>query len=335
MLDSFQIGQIAQAAKSTKNIAEIARLTGFDRRTINSYISKAFVPGSKPRKAPPRIAKRRRALAKLAHKVSKKGSRVWPTYGSCSRLRTALHSQTGELVSRRQIARDLHAIGLKPYVRPNVPTRAAPDLRKRRDFAKRARQLSPAELRKIVFSDESWISCIERTGKTQWAKKKHDVCPMEKKARWNVPSIMIWGAVGHNFKSKLVIFPSKMTKEGELKQFRLDAASYVRRCLSTVVKDLVSQQRIFQQDGARSHAAKSTLAYLKSKFVRLLEDYPAYSPDLNAIERIWNVVLDRVGQLCPLTQDELIACTLKVWDEVPQSLINKHCAHFGTQIRNM
>lgn len=164
------------------------------------------------------------------------------------------------------------------------------------------------------------------------AKSRKDVLPMEKKARWNVASIMVWGCVGYNWKSPLVIFPSKTNVDGELKQFRLDAASYVRRCLSTVSKQLVEEKRLFQQDGARSHAAKSTKEYLQKKGVELLDPWPPYSPELNAIERVWKELNARVGERCPMSVPELIAATKEAWEEIPQEVINAHCQHFRTQL---
>jgi hypothetical protein len=335
MLTDFERGQLAYAASNTRCVAKLQRLTGFDRRTIAKYLAVDFERQEIRRAVPERIRKRRRVIRRLAIQLSRCGDRSWPTYGSASQVQQALLNKTGEALSRRHVSRELRAIGFRSFVRPTVPTRTKADFEKRRAFAKRARTMTSAATKKIVFSDESWLSCIERTGRTQWAKRRSDVCAREKKARWNVPSIMIWSTIGHNWKGPLVIFPSKHTKDGEVRQFRLDAKGYVRRCLSTVVARLVRERRIFQQDGARSHVAKSTLKYLNSKSVRMLEGYPAYSPDLNAIERIWKEVHERVGRLCPMTQTELIACARKVWAEVPQQLINKHCAHFATQIASM
>ncbi len=335
VVTDFKLGQLALAHAVTTNIAACSRIAGVDRRTMKKYVATGFNKIRKARSVPAKIVKRRNVLRQLAAKVCKKGHRTWPKYGSAEQLRSALFQSTGENLSRRQVSRELHAAGLNSYVRQPVPTRATADLKKRKDFAKKCRALTPKELRSIVFSDESWLSCVERTGKHQWAKKKTDVHPLEKKCRWNLPSIMVWGCVGHNYKSKLVFFPAKTDKDGEIKQFRLDAQQYVRRCVSTVAKDLVTMKRIFQQDGARSHAARTTIAYLNRKEIRYLDNFPPYSPDLNVIERMWNELHHRVGATCPMTQEELIEAALKAWESIPQSLINKHCAHFATQIRRM
>jgi transposase len=146
---------------------------------------------------------------------------------------------------------------------------------------------------------------------------------------------MIWGCVGWNYKSKLVILPAKQQKDGELRSFRLDSSQYIRRCLSAVSTELVRKGRIFQQDGARSHVSKQTLAYLKKKKLEVLEKWPPYSPDLSPIERIWHELQKRVGERCPMTTDELIKVAQEEWEKLPMSLINKHVKHFATQVKTL
>ena len=98
--------------------------------------------------------------------------------------------------------------------------------------------------------------------------------------------------------------PSKRKDEdGEDKVFRLDSRDHVRRCLSTVAGKLKSANRLFQQDGARSHVAKGTIAYLRRNGIDFVHDWP---PEWNAIERVWAILLDRVGRRCPMTSEELV-----------------------------
>ena len=338
MISSFDAGRIFQCKKKKGvTLKQIADETGCCVKTVKRVLAQGanYEPKPQPRATTKRVLARRKALDLLVKKVSKKGSRSWPTYGSAKELRSALKNKTGELVSERTIQRELHHLGYHPYVRQKVPTRSQVDLQKRRAFGKRMRSV-PAKYRKrLVWSDESWLSCVERTGKVHWAKKKANVLPLEVKCRWNVPSVMIWGAVGMGFKSELIIFPSKREVDGEQKPYRLDAKRYIRKCLSTVVKDIVRFDRVFQQDGARAHASKHTLAYLKRMKVEFLPDWPPYSPDLSPIERIWKEMNCRVGARCPMDMDELIRFARECWASIPQSIIDRHCKHFETQIRDL
>ena len=137
--------------------------------------------------------------------------------------------------------------------------------------------------------------------------------------------------MGYQYKSELVLLPSTMSKEGEMKPFRLNSASYIRRCLAGVVPSLKRGNRIFQHDGARCHMSKDTQKYLKNKKVEMIPDWPPYSPDLSPIERVWKELNTRVGAMCPMTLDELIECALQAWDDIPQSVIDAHCLHLRKQ----
>jgi transposase len=330
MLSAFDLGRIKQEWLRTHNISAVAQATAFSRRAIKAAVDRNFCVATRLKGPSPVIKRRRRLLLTLVKKTSSKGHLKWPTYSSSEQLRVALATTSEFNVSKRQIRRDLHAMGYHPYIRPQHPTRRRADAVKRAAFAKKYKRTC---WKKIVFSDESWLCCNERTGRVHWCRRRCEVLAIEKKARWNVPSVMVWGCIGHGYKSELVIFPSKHVVDGESRQFRLDAKMYVNRCLRTVSRQL--RGRLFQQDNARAHSAQHTVRYLKGRGVELLEGWPAYSPDLNAIERIWKELHQRVGARCPLSMEELITVTREEWNKLPQGVIDAHCKHFSTQLRDL
>ena len=337
VVDSFMCGRIYQLLHSTHlkkqpSFAEVARQVGRTRATVRAVVNRRFEAVKFSRKTSAKLQKRRKALVKLASNVTKVQHRSFPTNGCARQLRASLKNATGELLSERQIQRDMKKAGMTSYVRQVCPTRTAVDLRKRKAFGKRMRSMNP-KLRKLIsFSDESWLSCAERTGRGQYARCRNDVLPLERKARWNTASILVWACVGFNYKSELIIFPAKRTVEGEIKPYRLTSTHYIMKCLSKVVPALVKSGRLFQHDGARSHVAKNVVKYLNGKGVKWIVDWPPYSPDLSAIERIWKELNQRVGMRCPMTQEELIRVAKEEWENLPQQIINKHVRHFESQI---
>jgi hypothetical protein len=60
----------------------------------------------------------------------------------------------------------------------------------------------------------------------------------------------------------------------------------------------------FQQDNVRFHTTPDTVTYLHEKGVTLI-DWPPWSPDLNPIENLWNVLKARVYARFPQTMEEL------------------------------
>lgn len=314
--------------KKKYSCARAAREIGVNEKTARKYCSQRFKGNQyKERSQSVKLARRNSTIRRLATLTSKKGDKVFPTHGSSSAIRRALFAQTKELLSTRQVRRCLRSGGLRPYVRRRVPTRSAKEMNAKKAFAKR--QLKNKKWRSIVFSDETWLSCNEVTGRVQWAARRSQVLPVERKARWNVPSIMIWAAIGVGYKSDMIIFPPRKTDaDGELRTFRLDSKSYVRRCLQYVVPAIVARGKILQQDGARSHASKHVREYLKRKGVNYIEDWPPYSPDLNMIEPLWKTLAAEVGKQCPQSQDELVAAAKKAWRELPQHVVDRHVLHF-------
>jgi hypothetical protein len=335
MIDDVKIGELKTAFKLLKSTNSVAKLVGLDPRTVAKYKRlKLKLPKRAPAKPSKMISQRRKQLLAWTKLFETKSSRTWPRFATARALREKLQLTTGLVVSARTIQRDLRAVGLKNYVRRKVPTRSAPDARKRAEFAKAMKRWPARDIKRIVFSDESWLTTNEHTSRTQWAERKSQVLPRERKCRWNVCSVMIWGAVGHQYKSKLVVLPAKQTKDGEVKSFRLDAGSYIRRCLGTVSNDLVQKHRIFQQDGARSHVAQRVVSYMKKKKLSLLQNWPPYSPDWNPIERIWHELQKRVGARCPTTTEELTVIANEEWERLDQKMIDRHVHHFETQMKN-
>ena len=327
MLTERQIGQIQGLRNRGVSVSETARIVGCCRAVVRKYTDLAQSPRKEyTRPMTPKRQRRLKLLKKLSREKCSKGGRAWPRYGSAQQLQRALQAKHQIRISRRQVHEDLVELGLRSYVRPECPTRRTKDVERRRKFARK--ELRRPRTSALVFTDESWLTCNENTGRFQWTSQRSKVLPRERRARWNIASVMVWAAFGHNYRSELVVFPAKRDDNGVKKPFRLDAKSYVKRCLSKVVPDLLARNMTLVQDGARSHAAGSTIAYLKRKKVKFIEGFPPYSPDLNMIEPLWKTLAERVGQMCPMTVEELTIAAKKVWNELPVELLNRHAAHF-------
>lgn len=329
MFDQSELALMKHVFSRTNCYSQTAKELKIDRKAVARAAAQNFELQQYSRPTKEHVVRRRRLLKRLSNETSKKGHLRYPKYSSASRFREALQLKNEERICERHVRRELNAAGLRCYVRPRHATRSSGDHLKKAAFAAKYKQV---DWKSIVFSDESWLTCNERTGKWMWCTKKTDVIPIEKKARWNIPSIMVWGTVGYGWKGPLVVFPSKKSVDGELRTFRLDAAAYIRRCLSTVVVKLRDEGRLFQQDGARSHAAKTVTQYLQRKQVNFIDDWPPYSPEMNAIERVWKELHERVGKRTPQTQEELVAAAHAAWEELPQGVIDAHCKHFRTQV---
>jgi len=57
-----------------------------------------------------------------------------------------------------------------------------------------------------------------------------------------------------------------------------------------------NREGLFQQDGARSHRSKATIAWLDASIKHYIppEDWPPNSPDLSPIENVWSIMATAV-----------------------------------------
>lgn len=285
-----------------------------------------------------RASRRRKKVHALATAELECDGRRFPAFAGAAQIRKELLRKAGgataDVPTVRTIRRDLNNVGLIYRIRKSVPTRRREDIAKRRLYKQRieAARLDPKD---IAFSDESWMTNQENTGRGQWVEKGEKPIPREHRDPRNLCRRQVWACIGHNFKSDIVIFPKDNPKtdddDDRPKGFSLDSRGYIDRCLKTIVKKL-PQGVHFMQDGARCHTSRMTMDYLKRSKMKVLEGVPAYSPDLNVIEYLWPEMNRRIGERCPTTDAELVLAIKAAWESIDQPTINRHVAHFTTAL---
>ena len=181
------------------------------------------------------------------------------------------------------------------------------------------------DLSTLVFSDESrfvlgtdkrWIWC--RRG-------EYSPSQFEDDSKFP-PSIMVYGAIGIDYKSRLVIV------EGSI-----DSDCYKQNIQASKMIEVLDKQRgrgrwIFQQDGARCHTSRCTIDWLATK-CKYISKWPPNSPDLNPIENLWGIMKKAVGQTQPESIQELKDIVLTVWDSLDQEVINNLVNSFFNRLR--
>ena len=140
--------------------------------------------------------------------------------------------------------------------------------------------------------------------------------------------VMVWAAVGRNFKSPLVRVTGTLT-----------ASEYQKLLSECKIFELLDERYgkfayVFQQDGARPHTAVSTRDFLREKAVTLPPEchWPACSPDLNIIENLWSILKSSMRYDQMLNADAMFSEAVRVWDSISLETINKLVDDFSCRL---
>ncbi len=196
-------------------------------------------------------------------------------------------------------------------------------IEKRNKFAHSLLDSNP-DFKKFVFSDESRV-CLGPDNRYCWYKRAETDSTVFKEYQKKEISVMIWAAIGYNYKSHLIFCPNKV-----------DAIAYreiIRQ--SCMIEDLNGKigegEWIFQQDGAKPHTASTTIRFLRKRMT-LLDNWPANSPDINPIEHLWSILKVKLQEAGPKTLNALKSSLKEIWDSIPMEVINNLVLSFRTRL---
>lgn len=348
MTISKELATRIEVASEFLSFKEVARRYKVSRNTVRKYAKKGGEHRTyKKRPTSKRVADRRRKILRLIdiRKRDAKGEREHAPFGMARTIQAELQRRYSIRPSLQTIRSDMRATKCLSRVRKPVPTRDRKDLDQARVWKKEMlRRGVPRNRRHMMFSDETWISTVERTGRYQYVRPGKKPCTRERKNRRNYPSRQAWAAIWVGGRSKCpVIFPKwRKNDDGEddrKKGFTLTQQGYRTRCLGTVSGVLKEQKRMyFLQDGAKCHTAKGTEKYFKKllgdSLARLVQ-LPPYAPQCNPIEHVWADWHERIGRKAPTNEEELIKAAKEAWDEIPQDYIDACCLGWKSAVENL
>jgi transposase len=232
-----------------------------------------------------------------------------------------LGSVGAEAVRQARIQLDLHFLPMRPECHMSDVNR--------RCRVKWCEEQEHRDWRNVVFTDESWFEVGVRR---RWVWRHHDdygpdVCYSTEA---HPKKIMIWGAVGYNFKSSLH-FVTDGTVTG---------AYYFDQVISGIFLHEANRRYgegnwILQQDNARPHIKKDVVEAMERIGIHILKPWPPYSPDLNIIERVWAIMKHRIERNGPSTLEQLKEAIVDVWETLTLETINSLIAEMPRRMRQV
>ena len=244
--------------------------------------------------------------------------------GKCSNaveIQKYLRIYENIVVSEDTVKRALRRNGLSSRVKRKKPFLNKRTRKERYKFAKKYKDWSVEDWRRVIWSDESKFKIYGSDGRQYCWKRPNE--PFNERnvihtKKYGGGSVMVWGCFSSFGVGNIVRIYGTM--DGDL----------YRQILS---EDLLGTIRwyglrkddiIFQQDNDSKHTATDTKVWFYHNGIEVL-DWPPYSPDLNPIEHLWNEIDKRRRRLHVEIDDpdELWEAIQKVWVEMDMDYLNK------------
>lgn len=310
---------------------EIARRVGVSEAAVRATLKnlKRALEHRARKKGKESMKQRRKIIVeiakeKLKENVKGRATVVGAKFSSLGEIAKEykVRARGRKTVAPATVARDLKACGFSSLVRPRVVNNDPVKNKARLAFCQGIKR-QKIKASNIIFSDECWVNDNENANRREWTSEGESPSPRRFQKRPTM-KLMVWGAIGVGYKSPLVFMEESVT-----------AAVYQNRVVPVVVSAMRARKNrksFFMQDGARPHTAKSTIQCLRDLRINTL-DWAAHSPHLNPIEKLWNIMHQKIAALRPKTEASLRKCALKVWSGFSQPMIDKLVATFDASVK--
>jgi transposase len=169
----------------------------------------------------------------------------------------------------------------------------------------------------VVFSDEKSF-CLDHTSSIVWIEDD-DPIPLREISSAHT-KVMVWGGIWYNGRTELGIVKGN-----------IDHVKYIKILQQYLLPSMpTANQFLFQQDNAPPHQPINVLCALRDFGIKLLQDYPAHSPDFNPIEHVWSWMVQYVKKEMPIDRSSLINAIQRAWNDIPQKIIRAYIDNLPT-----
>lgn len=116
-----------------------------------------------------------------------------------------------------------------------------------------------------------------------------------------------------------------------LDYYKDDITLYENKSLN---ENNIPNRLYLQQDNARCHTSNESMKYIRDHF-KLLENWPANSPDLNPIEIMWSIISEKLYEKEFTSLEDLKARLVYLWNRIPPSLCESIISTFDKRVRQV
>ncbi|GFX21544.1 transposable element Tcb1 transposase [Trichonephila clavipes] len=239
---------------------------------------------------------------------------------SASVIAQQLSTATGRQVSRFTMARRLHKGGLFARRPEHCLLLKVDHRRNRLQWCREHKNWTTDQWSRVLFTDESRFSTRSDSQRVLiWREIGTRFCTSNIKERhhYGGPGVLVWGGIMLNGRTELPIFDrGSVTGDRYCEEVLLP---HVRLFRGAIGPDF-----IFMDDNARPHRTLAVEELLESEDITRM-DWPAYSPDLNPIEHVWDALGKRIAARLhhPENTQQLKQMLIDEWVLLPQEMLHQ------------
>jgi transposase len=296
--------QIVLLNKTGKmNEQEIAEIVGCSRKTVTRVLKRKEKNKKKnvSMKNKPGQGRKRKLTTKQEQTIAKKAKK--------GKDAPELASEVGD-ISARTIRRTLRSQGLRYLVRKKEEKLTENQIQRRLAFA---RKRLNDNWKYVLFTDEKTFELGGSPDKS-WQDPNERVTDEVKK---HSGKVHVWGGIGNHFKTNLYFFHE--TLDATLMYKILNSNLPPKHIYELPPR--LHNKWIFVQDNDPKHKSKKVTKLLDKKAPDRLLDFPANSPDFNAIEDIWSIIDHALEHKKIKNISQLKTAIKKEWNNLHMQLI--------------
>ena len=272
---------VLELRKAGLKQSQIARQLGFSKNAISNFLRRYDATGDVNRKKgsgkPPKSTKEEDEVLKELSLNDR--------FHTANELRKDWKDATGVDVSKSTVNRRLISLDLPAMKPQKKPLLNEGQRRRRLEFAMRYRHWTVRDWKRVIFTDETWMELFCHQGNQFVRRRKGEEMKPEclVKTVKHPAKIMCWGGIAPDGTTSLVWIDSSC-----------NAKKYIETIgkakLASFVQKHPHPRPLLMEDGAPCHWAIITKQWHAARGIRLLENWPGNSPDLNPIKNCWGLM---------------------------------------------
>ncbi|GFV61142.1 transposable element Tcb2 transposase [Trichonephila clavipes] len=209
----------------------------------------------------------------------------------------------GRMIGKLEEGRTVTSVAAEFGINKSVVSRAWKAFQT--TVVQRAQKLDNCQWSRVLFTDESRFSTrndYQRVLIWREIGTRFYTSDFKERHHYGGPGVLVWGVIMLNGRTELHIFDrGSVTGDRYCEEILLP---HVR-----LFRGAISPDFIFMDDNARPHRTLAVEELLESEDITRM-DCPAYSPDLNPIEHVWDALGRRIASTLtssgehPITQTD-------------------------------